>query len=125
MLIININQADKASIRMGIFPKNADPANEMSIGLPKSTFMAGMEVVIATNNTKRKLTKAFILEGKRGILIIPVPDIIADETISQKLSILMICLNFKFLLGYLLQMKISFNTIKFTQTFPPLTEVFY
>lgn len=82
---------------MGISPKNADPANEMSIGLPKSAFMAGMDVDIATNSTKRKLTKAFILEGKSGMVIIPMPEIIADKTISQKLSILMRCLNFKIL----------------------------
>jgi len=95
--MININQADKASIRMGISPRNADPVNEKSTGLPISAFIAGIEVVIATNNTKRKLTKAFIFEGKSGILIIPKPNIIADEIISQKLSILIRCLNFKIL----------------------------
>jgi len=62
--------------------------------------MAGMEVVIATRNTKRKLEKAFIFEGNKGILTIPMPAIIADDKISQKLSIILICLKSKIQLGY-------------------------
>lgn len=97
---MSINQADRASIRKGISPKNADPGNEISTGLPKSAFTAGIDVVIAIENTKRKLEKAFILEGKRGILRIPIPATIADDSISQKLSILLICLKSKIQLGY-------------------------
>jgi len=92
---MSINQADKASIRKGISPKNADPGNEISIEFPKRAFMAGMEVVIATRNTKSKLEKAFIFEGNKGILRIPIPAATADDIISQKLSILLICLKSK------------------------------
>jgi hypothetical protein len=70
------------------------------MGYPKRAFTAGMEVVIATNNTKRKLEKAFIFEGNKGILTIPIPAIIADDNISQKLSILLISLKSKIQLGY-------------------------
>jgi len=98
--MIRINQADKASMRRGISPKNADPGKIISMGYPKRAFTAGMEVVIATNNTKRKLEKAFIFEGNKGILTIPIPAIIADDNISQKLSILLISLKSKIQLGY-------------------------
>jgi hypothetical protein len=98
--MIRINQADKASIRSGISPKNADPGNVSSIGLPKRAFMAGMEVVIVTNNTKRKLEKAFIFDGNKGILRIPIPAIIADDKISQKSLIALIFLKSKIQLGY-------------------------
>jgi hypothetical protein len=98
--MIRINQADKASIRRGISPKNADPGNVSSIGLPKRAFMAGMEVVIATRNTKIKLEKAFVFDGNKGILIIPIPATIADDKISQKSPIPLICLKSKIQLGY-------------------------
>lgn len=98
--MMSINQADKASILRGISPKNADPGNVRSIGWPNRAFTAGMEVVIATDKTKKKLEKALIFEGNKGILTIPITATIADDIISQKLSILSICLNSKIPLGY-------------------------
>jgi len=98
-------------MRRGISPKKEDPGRKISIGVPSKAFTAGMDVAIATSKTKKKLTNAFIFEGNKGMLRIPMPTIIADDRISQKLSIFFICLNFKNQLGYF----IDENTLKYNQ----------
>jgi len=71
-----------------------------------------MDVAIATSKTKKKLAKAFIFEGNKGILRIPIPNVITDDKISEKLSILFICLNFKNQLDYFFdEIFLNFNRI--------------
>jgi hypothetical protein len=70
--MIRINQADRLSIAIDMFPNTADGTITIFIGFPASALIAGIEVTAATNNTKIKLAFALMEFGRNAIKIIPV-----------------------------------------------------
>jgi hypothetical protein len=69
---MRINQEESLSIWTDIFPNIWLLATSRSVLLPVSTFTAGMEVTMATERTKTKLTFDLRAAGNSGMKIIPV-----------------------------------------------------
>jgi hypothetical protein len=67
-LTIKINQAERASMRIGIFPMAFPPFRINSITLPFRAHIAGIETTTAFNKTMANAAVDFILEDKKGII---------------------------------------------------------
>jgi hypothetical protein len=70
-LIMSINQAERLSIWIEIFPKTIVLAMKMCTAFPINALTAGIEVDMAIRSTKIKFALALIECGNNGIRMIP------------------------------------------------------